>query len=109
MRIALAKHSKAKQLMVFIRTSPCSHHSYDSFYINSATGVMVSPTDETGDCLNLAGVILADFCDEGIEQLHLFTNADNSYVHEATHVYRTNSALMTVLDDVNNSGKEQVF
>jgi DNA polymerase V len=121
-----SQNSKAKQLTVFIRTSPFSNHSQDPFYSNSATGVLVSPTDDTRDFLHLAGellkkiwkdgyryakagVMLADFYDEGIEQLQLFTNAAHSEVNEAAPVYRANSALMTVLDEINHSGKAKVF
>ena len=87
---------------------------------------MISPTDDTRDFLHLAGellkkiwkdgyryakagVMLADFYDEGIEQLQLFTDVASSSVHEAQPVYRTNSALMTVLDEINHSGKAKVF
>lgn len=121
-----SQSSKAKQLTVFIRTSPFSNHSQDPFYSNSATGVMICPTDDTRDFLHLAGellkkiwkdgyryakagVMLADFYDEGIEQLHLFTDAASGNVHEAKPAYRTNSALMTVLDEINHSGKAKVF
>ena len=118
--------SKAKQLTVFIRTSPFSNHSQDPFYSNSATGVLISPTDDTRDFLHLAGellkkiwkdgyryakagVMLTDFYDEGIEQLHLFTDAASGNVQEAKPSYRTNPALMTVLDEINHSGKAKVF
>ena len=121
-----SQHSKAKQLTVFIRTSPFSNHGQDPFYSNSVTGVLISPTDDTRDFLHLAGellkkiwqdgyryakagVMLADFYDEGIEQLQLFTDVASSSVHEAQPVYRTNSALMTVLDEINHSGKAKVF
>lgn len=121
-----SQSSKAKQLTVFIRTSPFSNHSQDPFYSNSATGVLISPTDDTRDFLHLAGellkkiwkdgyryakagVMLADFYDEGIEQLQLFTDAANGVVNEAAPVYRANPALMTVLDEINLSGKAKVF
>ena len=121
-----SQNSKAKQLTVFIRTSPFSNHSQDPFYSNSATGVLVSPTDDTRDFLHLtgellkkiwkdgyryakAGVMLADFYDEGIEQLQLFTDAANAAVNEEAPVYRSNPALMTVLDEINHSGKAKVF
>jgi DNA polymerase V len=121
-----SQNSKAKQLTVFIRTSPFSNHSQDPFYSNSATGVLVCPTDDTRDFLHLAGellkkiwkdgyryakagVMLADFYDEGIEQLQLFTDAANAGVNEEAPVYRANPALMTVLDEINHSGKAKVF
>ncbi len=121
-----SQNSKAKQLTVFIRTSPFSNHSQDPFYSNSATGVLVCPTDDTRDFLHLAGellkkiwkdgyryakagVMLADFFDEGIEQLQLFTDAANAGVNEEAPVYRANPALMTVLDEINHSGKAKVF
>ena len=121
-----SQSSKAKQLTVFIRTSPFSNHSQDPFYSNSATGLLISPTDDTRDFLHLAGellkkiwkdgyryakagVMLADFYDEGIEQLQLFTDTANGRVNEAAPVYRANPALMTVLDEINHSGKAKVF
>jgi DNA polymerase V len=121
-----SQSSKAKQLTVFIRTSPFSNHDQDPFYSNSATGVLISPTDDTRDFLHLAGellkkiwkdgyryakagVMLADFYDEGIEQLQLFTDAGSASVHEETPVYRANTALMSVLDEINHSGKAKVF
>jgi DNA polymerase V len=121
-----SQSSKAKQLTVFIRTSPFSNHSQDPFYSNSATGVLISPTDDTRDFLHLAGellkkiwkdgyryakagVMLADFYDNGIEQLLLFTDAAVCDVKESTPAYRTNAALMTVLDEINHRGKAKVF
>jgi DNA polymerase V len=121
-----SQNSKAKQLTVFIRTSPFSNHNQDPFYSNSATGVLISPTHDTRDFLHLAGellkriwkdgyryakagVMLADFYDEGIEQLQLFTDAANGGVNEEAPVYRANPALMTVLDEINHSGKAKVF
>lgn len=53
--------------------------------------------------------MLADFYDEGIEQLQLFTDAASCSVHKATAVYRKNMALMTVLDENNHRGKAKVF
>jgi len=121
-----SQSSKAKQLTVFIRTSPFSNHDQDPFYSNSATGILISPTDDTRDFLHLAGellkkiwkdgyryakagVMLADFYDEGIEQLQLFADAANSEVSESMPVYRANPALMTVLDEINHSGKAKIF
>jgi DNA polymerase V len=121
-----SQNSKAKQLTVFIRTSPFSNHSQDPFYSNSATGMLINPTDDTRDFLHLAGellkkiwkdgyryakagVMLADFYDEGIEQLQLFNDASHGGVRESTPVYRANPALMTVLDEINHSGKAKVF
>ena len=121
-----SQSSKAKQLTVFIRTSPFSNHGQDPFYSNSATGVLISPTDDTRDFLHLAaellkkiwkdgyryakaGVMLADFYDEGIEQLLLFTDAAVCDVKESTPANRTNAALMTVIDEINHSGKAKVF
>ena len=121
-----SQHCKAKQLTVFIRTSPFSDHNQDPFYSNSATGVLVSPEDDTRDFLHLAsellkkiwkdgyryakaGVMLADFYYEGIEQLQLFADTANGGVSESTPAYRANPALMTVLDEINHSGKAKVF
>jgi len=121
-----SQRSKAKQLTVFIRTSPFSNHDQDPFYSNSATGILISPTDDTRDFLHLAGellkkiwkdgyryakagVMLADFYDEGIEQLQLFADPANGGVSESMPVYRANPALMTVLDEINHSGKAKIF
>ncbi len=111
---------------MFIRTSPFSNHDQDPFYSNSATGILISPTDDTRDFLHLAGellkkiwkdgyryakagVMLADFYDEGIEQLQLFADPGIGGVNEPTYVYRANPALMTVLDEINHSGKAKIF
>jgi len=121
-----SQKSRAKQLTVFIRTSPFSNHIQDPFYSNSATGVLVSPTDDTRDFLHLAdellkkiwkdgyryakaGVMLADFYDEGIEQLQLFADTGSASVNEAAPVCRTNTALMSMVDEINHSGKAKVF
>ena len=53
--------------------------------------------------------MLADFYDEGTEQLQLFTDAANGGVSETTPLYRANPALMIVLDEINHSGKAKVF
>jgi DNA polymerase V len=91
-----AQQSRAKQLTVFIRTSPFSDASKDPFYSNSATGALVQPSDDTRDFLHLAdellgkiwqpgyryakaGVMLADFYDDSSEQLQLFTDAAAHY------------------------------
>lgn len=121
-----SQKSKAKQLTVFIRTSPFSNHNQDPFYSNSATGILVSPTDDTRDFLHVAdellkkiwkegyryakaGVMLADFYDEGIEQLQLFTDTSGGDANKAAPVYRSNPALMAVLDEINHCGKAKVF
>lgn len=84
-----AQQSRAKQLTVFVRTSPFSDAGKEPFYSNSATGVLVHPSDDTRDFLHLAqtllrkiwkdgyryaksGVMLADFYDDNIEQFQLF-------------------------------------
>lgn len=128
-----AQQSKAKQLTVFLRTSPFSDHQQDPFYSNSATGVLLSPSDDTRDFLHLAsqllqtiwrdgyryakaGIMLADFYDEGVEQLQLFGNSGSNVVeHSAAHVaealpsYRSDPALMAVLDEINQRGKAKIF
>lgn len=121
-----SQKSKAKQLTVFIRTSPFSDHRQDPFYSNSATGVLICPTDDTRDFLHLAtellnkiwkdgyryakaGIMLADFYDDGIEQLDLFTNSATGLVNESETCYRQKSALMRVVDEINQNGKAKVF
>jgi DNA polymerase V len=149
-----AQQSRAKQLTVFIRTSSFSDASKDPFYSNSATGVLVQPSDDTRDFLHLAaellrkiwrdgyryakaGVMLADFYDDGIEQLPLFTDSSNTpqrassaanselcRQHQvqqpaanysvsqpplSTHHSTQDRALMSVIDLINHSGKAKVF
>lgn len=84
-----AQQSRAKQLTVFIRTSPFSDPVHDPFYSHSATSSLITPSDDTRDFLHLAlqllakiwkdgyryakaGVMLADFYEAGVEQLSLF-------------------------------------
>lgn len=101
--------SFAKQLTVFIRTSPFSDRQTDPYYANSATGQLLTPSNDTRDFLHLAtellnkiwkdgfryakaGVMLTDFYDAGIQQHNLF--ADQNPV-------KCNPALMAVMDKIN--------
>lgn len=101
--------SFAKQLTVFIRTSPFSDRQTDPYYSNSATGQLLTPSNDTRDFLHLAtellnkiwkdgfryakaGVMLTDFYDAGIQQHNLF--ADQNPV-------KCNPALMAVMDKIN--------
>ncbi len=89
-----AQQSRAKQLTVFVRTSPFSDAGRDPFYSNSATAALVQPSDDTRDFLHLAecllhkiwkdgyryaksGVMLADFYDGNTEQFQLFSDSTN--------------------------------
>ncbi|MBN8446750.1 MAG: translesion error-prone DNA polymerase V subunit UmuC [Gammaproteobacteria bacterium] len=89
-----AQQSRAKQLTVFVRTSPFSDAGRDPFYSNSATAALVLPSDDTRDFLHLAecllrkiwkdgyryaksGVMLADFYDGNTEQFQLFSDSTN--------------------------------
>lgn len=120
--------SRAKQLTVFIRTSPFSNHNQDPFYSNSATGILVSPSDDTRDFLHLAaellkkiwknnyryakaGVMLADFYDEGVEQLQLFSDKTCSHISDQLkeNITVNRAALMRVMDEINHGGKAKVF
>lgn len=112
-----AQQSRAKQLSVFIRTSPFSNHAQDPFYSNSASASLLYPSDDTRDFLHLAeqlltkiwrdgyryakaGVMLSDFYQEQIEQLQLFA---------PKHSQTSNHALMQVVDEINHSGKAKIF
>ena len=89
-----AQQSRAKQLTVFVRTSPFSDAGRDPFYSNSATAALVQQSDDTRDFLHLAecllrkiwkdgyrfaksGVMLADFYDGNTEQFQLFSDSTN--------------------------------
>lgn len=113
--------SKAKQLTVFVRTSPFSDRQLDPYYSNSATGVLAAPSADTRDFLHLAaqllqkiwkdgyryakaGVMLADFYEQQVEQLCLFAEAP-----AATGASENRSCLMTVVDQINQTGKSKVF
>jgi DNA polymerase V len=105
---------KAKVVTVFIRTgmfNPNERH-----YANAATGMLVTPSDDTRDLLELSGrllnhiwregfryakggVMLSDFCDARLCQPDLFN----------THARPDAMALMSVLDRINQRGLGPVF
>lgn len=109
------EQQQAKMLTVFIHTSQFADNGPQ--YSNSASGELLSPSDDTRDFLELAnhllkhiwkdgfryakaGVMLSDFYDPGIFQLELFDEASS----------RSNSQqLMSVLDNINQSGAGKVF
>ncbi len=112
-----SQQSRAKQLTVFIRTSPFSDPLQDPFYSHSASASLLYPSDDTRDFLHLAeqlltkiwrdgyryakaGVMLSDFYQERIEQLQLFASEQSQM---------NNHALMQVVDAINQSGKAKVF
>lgn len=105
-----AQQTKAKQLTVFLRTSPFSDHQTDPYYANSITGQLIHPSSDTRDFLHLAsellakiwkdgyryaksGVMLTDFYDNVITQFDLFS--------EASPTTGCNSKLMSVVDQIN--------
>jgi DNA polymerase V len=149
-----AQQSRAKLLTVFVRTSPFSDSHQDPFYSNAATGALLQPSNDTRDFLHLAqqllnkiwkdgyryakaGVMLADFYQEHIEQLQLFsatalnhtqfvteqqpitTDMQQSPQHLTQHKNYNNAdefakagnnhALMAVIDHINKTGKTKVF
>lgn len=107
----------AKQVTVFIRTSPFSDHNRDPFYANSKTAELTYPSDDTRDFLHVtgelldsiwkegyryakAGVMLNDFYDQGIRQHDLFAQTDS---------IKGNSELMSVLDKINQQHPNSVY
>lgn len=107
----------AKQLSVFLRTSPFSDKERDPYYANSISTTLVTPSADTRDFMSLAthllnqiwrdgyryakaGVMLSDFYDEGIYQGSLFEPEPPSY---------QSKALMTVMDKLNSSGKGKIW
>ena len=104
-----------RQITVFIRTSP--HAAGETFYGNQATGILLTPSNDTRDIIRVAmdmlegiwrdghrymkaGVVLGDFFSQGVSQLNLFDE----------HAPRTNSeALMRVVDGLNQSGKGKLW
>jgi len=104
-----SQKSYAKQLTVFVRTSPFSDRQNDPYYANSVSGQLIYPSNDTRDFLHLAaelltkiwkdgyrytksGVMLADFHDKGIRQQSLFADETGT---------KCNSALMAVMDEIN--------
>jgi DNA polymerase V len=104
-----SQKSHAKQLTVFLRTSPFSDRQTDPYYANSVSGELIYPSSDTRDFLHLAnelllklwkegfryaksGVMLTDFYDDGIRQQQLFADEAGS---------KCNPALMAVIDQIN--------
>lgn len=108
---------EAKQLSVFIRTSPFSDAIKDPYYANSRNAELSIPSDDTRDFLHVAsslldqiwkdgyryakaGVMLSDFYPKGVRQGDLFAASD---------CIKGNSALMSVLDRINEQHPNGLF
>lgn len=107
----------AKQLTLFIRTSPFSDRQRDPYYANSITTSLTHPSGDTRDFLALAnklletiwnegfryakaGVMLSDFYDEGVHQVDLFEPEPQS---------EQSRALMSLIDNINANGCSKVW
>jgi DNA polymerase V len=116
---AAEKLRKDKQfcrfISVFLRTSP--HAEGEVFYGNQASGTLLVPSNDTRDIIRVAtealdriwveghrymkaGVMLGDFFSKGVAQLSLFDECQPKANSEA---------LMSVLDELNQSGKGKVW
>jgi len=108
---------QARQLTVFIRTSPFSDRQRDPYYANSITTSLTHPSADTRDFLAVAsklldkiwkdgyryakaGVMLSDFYDEGVYQVDLFEPSPPAY---------QSKALMTVIDTINAKTGSKVW
>ena len=108
---------QAKQVTVFIRTSPFSDRQRDPYYANSISTTLTHPSNDTRDFLTVAsrlldkiwregyryakgGVMLTDFYDEGVHQVDLFEPEPHSY---------HSKALMTVIDTINSKAGSKVW
>jgi len=108
---------QAKQITVFIRTSPFSDRQRDPYYANSISTTLTHPSNDTRDFLTVAsrlldriwkegyryakgGVMLADFYDEGVHQVDLFEPEPPTY---------QSKALMTVIDNINAKTRGKVW
>lgn len=111
------ERQQAKQLSVFLRTSPFSDHIKDPYYANSISTSLSQPSADTRDFMSLAsklldqiwrdgyryakaGVMLSDFYDDGVYQGSLFEPAPPSYY---------NKTLMSTIDKLNSSGKGKIW
>lgn len=111
------EHQVAKQLSVFLRTSPFSDKARDPYYANNISTTLVTPSADTRDFISLAkqllhqiwrdgyryakaGVMLSDFYDEGVHQCSLF---------EPVVACNQSKALMSVMDQLNGSGKGKIW
>ena len=108
---------QAKQLTVFIRTSPFSDRQQDPYYANSITTALTHPSFDTRDFLVVAsklldkiwrdgyryakaGIMLSDFYNEGVYQVDLF---------EPAPPLSKSKALMTVIDTINAKSGTKVW
>lgn len=108
---------QAKQLTVFIRTSPFCDRQRDPYYANSITTTLTHPSGDTRDFLSIAnklldviwkdgyryakaGVMLSDFYDEGVHQVDLF---------EPPPQTEQSRVLMSLIDNINASGCSKVW
>lgn len=107
----------AKQLSVFLRTSPFSDKERDPYYANSISTTLVTPSADTRDFMHLAnqllntlwrdgyryakaGVMLSDFYADDVHQGNLF---------EPEQPNDQSKALMSVIDTLNKSGKGKIW
>ncbi|WP_298150334.1 translesion error-prone DNA polymerase V subunit UmuC [Flavobacterium sp.] len=108
---------QAKQISVFIRTSPFSDHTTDPYYANTRTAELTYPSNDTRDFLHVAsklldniwkdgyryakaGVMLSDFYTQGVHQQDMFTSPDS---------IKGNSALMSLVDQINERQPNALF
>lgn len=111
------ERQQAKQISVFLRTSPFSDRERAPYYANSISTALNQPSADTRDFISLAnklldriwrdgyryakaGVMLSDFYDEGVYQGSLFEPAPPAY---------QNNALMSTIDKLNSSGKGKIW
>lgn len=111
------EHSHAKQLTLFLRTSPFSRGQGDPYYSTSQTRALPYPSEDTRDFLKLAselldlcwkdghrymkaGVVLSELTSKHLQQVDLFSS------HQAI---QTSSALMSVLDQLNHKKPHSLF
>jgi len=100
---------------VFVSTSP--HANNEIYYKNQASMKLLTPSNDTRDIISSAtkslnriwidghrymkaGVMLADFFSNGVEQLNLFDDSSPR---------KNSAALMEAIDQLNNSGKGKVW
>jgi DNA polymerase V len=109
------EQQQAKMLTVFIRTSPFKNNQ--AHYGNAASGELIIPSNDTRDFIELAdrllkriwqagfkyakaGVMLSDFYDQDKRQPELFDELARR---------RNSQQLMTLLDNINQSGVGNIF
>lgn len=111
------EQQQAKQLTVFLRTSPFSDRQRDPFYSNNISYSLPYPSNDTRTFLEVAkqllqqiwrdgyryakaGVMLSDFYAEGVQQGSLFEPEPVSYQSQA---------LMQLMDELNHKGKNKIW